>query len=57
MFVSKTTLGGPRSFVEDFIETLAFFIGKLRPVETSLSGDFHDTRLKRVDRAIQTPRR
>jgi hypothetical protein len=53
MFVSKTTLGGPRSFVEDFIETLAFFIGKLRPVETSLSGDFHDTRLKRVDRAIQ----
>jgi len=39
--------------VEDLVhETLAFLIGEPRPVETSLSGDFHDTGLKGVDRAI-----
>jgi hypothetical protein len=40
--------------VEDFVhQTLAFFIGELRPVESSLSGHFGETGLEGVDRAIQ----
>jgi len=44
----------PRSLVKDFIhETLVLLIRELRPVETSLSGDFRDARLERINRAVQ----